>query len=162
MFYINHQVFILTTIISKKHYLSQDITFNILFYYTFPFVQKIIKAWRDYIAIHRTNLNYLLFKLPIKLGIINNIHYYYYDLNDNNTCITAKILYKYITPLTLSSFSIDYFISLFKNGIFFSYINFNPDILNLTCNHIYFLIDKINNFTYILSQSNNHIHYSIN
>ena len=151
MFYINHQVFIKNTLlISHKFNLPQDITHTLysytLFHFTFPFVQKIIKAWRNYIAIHRTNLNYLLFKLHINLGIINNIHYYYYDLNDNNTRITAKILYKYITPLTFSSFSIDHFILLFKNGFNFFNINFNPNILNLTCNHIYLLIDKIINF----------------
>lgn len=144
MFYINHQVFILTTIISNKHYLPKDITFNILFHYTFPFVQKIIKAWRNYVAIYKTNLIHLLRTIPIRHSFRYNI--YYIDLDDLYTLSIIKILDKYTTEFVLKSYSWSRFLEYIKNGsIFFTNPNIIFNMNNKFNQSVLSFVYKINN-----------------
>lgn len=149
--YFKQKTFMKNTLLISHHFhLPPDITLILynytIFHFTYPFVQIIIKAWRKFVAIHKTNLIYLLQKLQVYTGIHNNEEIYYFNLNSIDTLITLKILNKYVIYSTLCFCSWDEIIPIFNNGVYFRFNDYNATILTLNCKSIYSLVSKIDTF----------------
>ena len=89
-----------TLLISRRFSLLPDISqllySHAIFYYTFPFVQIIIKAWKKYITVHRDNLYYLISTVPVLSYYHDNIINYYFDLDSRRLFLILRICLKKI------------------------------------------------------------------
>ena len=107
-------------LISNKFNLPRDISEHIYHYILNISAQRIINNWYNHIAIHNTNLSYLITQLPVCEGVYRGLHKYYYDLYDINVLRTFRICFKKIN-YNISSYS--WWINVLNtasNGIYFT------------------------------------------
>jgi len=89
-------------LLTSKFHLPYDIAEKIYLATIYNSAQKIINAWYNHIAIHNTNLSYLMTLLPLNRGYYYNTLIYYYDLHDINVLRTLRICCKYFNPYICS------------------------------------------------------------
>jgi len=124
--------------ISKLFNLPTDITHLIYLHIINTSAKLIINKWYSYILIHNINICFIVNKIPLLYGTINNQNLNdiipYYNLHDINFYKTLKICHKYLKPnISSKEWWLD-FIHRGLNGYYF--VNDYDDIIVINNNKL--------------------------